>query len=94
MLSDFVDWTCESCVCNVIIGLSGLDWTGDELYVLNCHLWTLNICIMSFVDIVDLNICIMLFVTCEYNVFNYMNYVVTFKIMNLNLNLFLLENRL
>ena len=49
---------------------------------------------MSFVDIVDLNICIKLFVTCEYNVFNYMNYVVTFKIMNLNLNLFLLENRL
>ena len=44
---------------------------------------------MSFVYIVDLNICIMLFVTCEYNVFNYMNYVVTFKIMNLNLNLVL-----
>jgi len=34
---------------------------------------------MSFVYIVDLNICIMLFVTCEYNVFNYMNYVVKFE---------------
>ena len=43
---------------------------------------------MSFVYIVDLNICIMLFVTCEYNVFNYMNYVVTSEIVNLNLNFF------
>ena len=43
---------------------------------------------MSFVYIVDLNICIMLFVTCEYNVFNYMNYVVTSEIVNLNLKFF------
>jgi len=43
---------------------------------------------MSFLYIVDLNICIMLFVTCEYNVFNYMNYVVTSEIVNLNLKFF------
>ena len=45
-------------------------------------------------DIVDLNICIMLFVIYEYNVFKYMNYVVTSEIVNLNLKFFWLENGL
>ena len=47
---------------------TGPDWTHDELFVLNCCLWTLNICIMSFVDIVDLNICIMLFVNIMFSI--------------------------